>query len=317
MVPKLEKLLERKITLAPDCVGEAVNQLASAMAEGDILLLENLRWHSEEEANNAEFARQLASLGEVYVNDAFAVSHRAHASVAAITRFLPSTAGFLLEKEIVNLSRALNNPDHPLCVILGGAKISTKIKLIQNFLGKAQDIVLGGALANTVLHAKGIAMGQSLIEENMIDEVAKLEITDTKLHLPVDAVLCTNKSGTGLCRTGPVGNIKANELLLDIGPDSEELFAQVIKRAKMIIWNGVVGFYEVKNFCHGTQAIAQSIVQTPGAFSIVGGGETVAYLEQAGLLDRFNFVSTGGGAMMEFLSGEQLPGIEALNNAAD
>ncbi|TSC53482.1 MAG: phosphoglycerate kinase [Parcubacteria group bacterium LiPW_39] len=308
---RLSELLGREVRLAPDCVGEEVRSQVAKTSEGEILMLENLRWHPEEETNDAGFAKSLAELGEVYINDAFAVSHRAHASVEAITKFLSSCAGFLLEKEIVNLSRVRDNPEYPLCVIIGGAKISTKIKLIQSFLNQAQDIILGGALANTVLHAKGIAIGKSLIEEAMVPEVKKLEITNTKLHLPVDAVLCTDREGKGICRTGPVGKIGEQELLLDIGPDSEELFAHVIKQAKMTVWNGPIGLFEVEKFSHGTRAVAEAVAES-SAFSIVGGGETVAYLEKIGLVDKFSFVSTGGGAMLEFLTGEALPGLEAL-----
>jgi phosphoglycerate kinase len=313
VVQKLSELLGHEVKLAPDCVGYEVEGLVEKLQPQEILMLENLRWHPEEEANDVQFARSLAALGEVYINDAFAVCHRAHASVAAITRFLVSGAGFLLTKEIENLSRARDNPDHPLAVVIGGAKISTKIKLIQSFMGKAQDIILGGALANTVLRAKGIAVGKSLIEESMISEVQKLEITSTKLHLPVDAILCTDKETRGTCRTGPISETRAQELILDIGPDSEKLFAQIISQTKMVIWNGPVGLFEIDAFAHGTQAVAQAIADS-SVFSIVGGGETVAYLEKIGLVDKFSFVSTGGGAMLEFLSGETLPGLAALEN---
>ncbi len=204
-----------------------------------------------------------------------------------------------------------DNPDHPLLVIIGGAKISSKIKFIQSFLGKAEGIILGGALANTVLCAKGIAVGKSLIEETMIEEVKKMEITDTKLHLPVDAILCTDKQTPGTCRTGPIGKTQPQELILDIGPDSEKLFATIINQAKMVVWNGPMGLFEVEAFAHGTRAVAQAIAKS-SAFSVVGGGETIAYLEKIGLMDKFSFISTGGGAMLEFLSGESLPGLEAL-----
>ncbi len=308
---KLSELLGRKINLASDCIGEETRNQVEQLAEEEVLMLENLRWHPEEEANDFNFAQNLARLGEVYINDAFAVSHRAHASVEAIVKFLPSAAGLLLQKEITNLSRVRDNPGHPLAVIIGGAKISTKIKLIQGFWDKAEDIILGGALANTVLHAKGITVGKSLIEESMIPEVKKLEITDVKLHLPVDAVLCLNKEAAGKCRVGPIGKTETDELILDIGPDSEKMFTQIISKAKTIIWNGPVGFFENDSFAHGTQAVAKAIAGS-SAFSVVGGGETVAYLEKIGLVDEFSFVSTGGGAMLEFLTGEKLPGIEAL-----
>ena len=308
---KLGELMGEKVELAEDCVGTAVHERVVKMRGGDILMLENLRWHKEEELNDVAFAQGLAELGEFYVNDAFAVSHRAHASVEAITRFLPSCAGLLLAKELAMLTRVRDNADHPFCVVIGGSKISSKLKLIQSFLGKAEDIILGGALANTMLHAKGIAIGKSVVDESVVEEVKNLEITNTKIHLPVDAVLCTNKEDAGLCRTGPVGKVNDDELLLDIGPDSEQLFARVIAQAKMVVWNGPVGLFENPAFVHGTQALAEAIAKSD-AFSVIGGGETIAFLEARNLIDKFSFVSTGGGAMLEFFSGEELPGIVAL-----
>ncbi len=310
---RLKELLGQPIVLAPDCVGEQVLSMAQSLSGGEVLMLENLRFHPEEEKNDVDFAKQLALLGEAYINDAFGVSHRAHASVAAITRFLPSGAGLLLANEIDNLSRARDRAEHPLCIILGGAKISTKIKLIQNFLGKAEDMILGGALANTILHAKGIAIGRSFVEKTVLSELKDLEITNTKIHLPVDAVLCSGKEGDGACRVGPVGKVAQDEIIFDIGPDSEDLFCRVISRAKMIIWNGPMGLFEKEAFTGGTLAVANAIANS-GAFSVVGGGETVAFLEEKKMVDKFSFVSTGGGAMMEFLSGEELPGISALEN---
>src|SRR3989338_193448 len=308
---KLSELLNQEVKLAPDCVGEEVLKMVGQIKPGEILLLENLRWHGEEEKNDADFAKQLAALGDVYVNDAFGVCHRAHASVAAITECLPSCAGFLLAKEVVNLTRVRDNPDHPLVAIIGGAKISTKIKLIQSFLNKAEDIILGGALANTMLHAKGVAIGRAFVEIEILPELKNLELTNTKIHLPVDAVLCENQQGVGSFRIGAVGSTGEQELILDIGPDSQKLFALVVAQAKMIVWNGPMGLFEAKSFDGGTIAVAQAVINS-GAYSIVGGGETVAFLAKLGFIDKFSFVSTGGGAMMEFLSGEDLPGIVAL-----
>lgn len=308
---KLESLLGQPVQLALDCVGAAVEQLAASMSGGDVLLLENLRFHSEEEKNDETFAKQLASLGEVFVNDAFGVSHRAHASVCAIVKFLPSCAGLLLEKEIKTLTAVRDNPQHPLCAVIGGAKISTKIKLIQSFLNKAEDVILGGALANTVLHAQGVAIGRSFFEAEISPELKKLELTSTRIHLPVDAVLCENQQGIGSFRVGAVGSTGEEERILDIGPDSQKLFSSVIARAKMIVWNGPMGLFEAKSFDGGTIAIAEAIINS-GAYSVVGGGETVAFLEKLGFIDKFSFVSTGGGAMMEFLSGDELPGVVAL-----
>jgi phosphoglycerate kinase len=308
---KAEELLGKEINFINDCVGEEVQQKIGKIKSGEIALLENLRFHKEEIENNEEFARQLASLGEIYVNDAFSVCHREHASLSAITKFLPSCGGLLLMEEVDNLTRVRDAYEKPLCVIIGGAKISTKIKLIESFFGKAQDIILGGALANTVLHAKGIAVGKSMIEEDMGEEVKKLEITDSRIHLPVDTVVCTSKEGTGYCHTAPVGKMAENELILDIGKDSEKLFANIIANAKMVVWNGPIGYFEIDVFTHGSRAVAEAIVAS-GAFSIVGGGETVSLVERMGLIDKFSFISTGGGAMLKFLAGDKLPGLEAL-----
>ncbi len=308
---KLAELLGMEIALAPDCIGEVVKKQVSQLEGGQILMLENLRFHQGEENNDEGFAKSLAELGEVYINDAFAVCHRAHASVEAITHFLPSAAGFLLAKEVENLTRVRENPDHPLTVIIGGSKMSTKIRLIQSFLNKAENIVLGGALANTVLHAKGIAVGKSIIEESMVDEVNRLEITDTKIHLPLDALVCSSKEDLATCHIGPIGLMQPNEAIYDIGFDTQKLFSRVISNSKMIIWNGPMGLFEIDALALGTKAVAEAIAAS-SAYSIVGGGETVTYLEKLGIVDKFSFTSTGGGAMLEFLAGDKLPGLEAL-----
>lgn len=308
---KLSELTQKEIKLASDCVGQAVKEEIAQLQPGDVLMLENLRFHEEEEANEENFAKELAALGEVYINDAFAVSHRAHASVTAITKFLPSGAGFLLEKEVENLTRVRENPDHPLTVVIGGAKMSTKVKLIESFLNKADHIILGGALANTVLHAKGIAVGKSIIEEAMIPQIKKFEITNTKIHLPVDALVCSDKENLATCHPGPIGFTQPDEVIYDIGFDTEKIFSDVIKSSKMVVWNGPMGLFETETFAHGTTALARAINESV-AYSIVGGGETVAFLEKRGLIDDFSFVSTGGGALLEFLSGEELPGLKAL-----
>lgn len=308
---RLAELLGREVKLAPDCVGEAVRSETEKLAPGQIILLENLRFHKGEKANDGSFAKELAALGELYVNDAFGVSHRPHASVSAITKFLPSGAGLLMEAEIANLTRAREARESPLCVVIGGAKISTKIKLIESFFDKARDIILGGALANTVLFAQGIAVGRSMVEEDVSEYVKKLSVCSAKIHLPVDTMLCSNKEGTGLCRVGPVGRIGQEEIILDIGPDSEDLFVRIIKEAKMIVWNGPLGYFETEAFAHGSRVVAEAIANSD-VFSVVGGGETVAFIKKLGLLDKYSFVSTGGGAMLEFLAGEAMPGIEAL-----
>ncbi|MFH1460876.1 MAG: phosphoglycerate kinase [Patescibacteria group bacterium] len=308
---RLEELLNKKINKLNDCRGERVKKEIDRMKSGEIILLENLRFYSEEEKNNVQFARELASLGEIYVNDAFGVNHRAHASLVGIPQYLPSCAGLLLEKEISVLSQVLERLERPLLVVIGGVKISTKIKFIKEFLRRADNLILGGALANTVIAAKGLAIGQSVVEEEMIEETQKLDLTNTRLHLPVDVVVSVDKSGQAESRIAPVGNTKEKEMILDIGPESNNLFHQIISNAKTIIWNGPMGLFEVEAFASGSRFIAQAIAESP-AFSVVGGGDSVVLLEEMGLFNKIDHVSTGGGAMLKFLAGEKLPGIEAL-----
>ncbi len=308
---KLQELLKQPVIMANDCIGGKVKEIAQKLQEKEILLLENLRFHKEEKNNDENFAKELAGLGDVYVNDAFAVSHRKHSSLVAITKFIPSCAGLLMEKEISVLEKVMKQPEHPLAVIIGGAKVATKIKLIKNFLNVADDVLLGGALANTVLHAKGIAIGKSIIEEEMVEEVKNLEITNTKIHIPVDAIVSTDKSGGAQARIAPVGKTEESELILDIGPETENLFAEVIKNAKTIIWNGPMGLFEKEKFAHGTEVIARAVAGGK-CYSVVGGGETICYINKLGLADKFSHISTGGGAMLKFLAGEKLSGLAAL-----
>lgn len=312
---RLSELLGVEIKLASDCVGAEVENLVGQLKDGEILLLENLRFHPEEEANDEAFAQNLAKLGEIYINDAFGASHRAHASIVGVAKYLPSFAGFLLEKEVEILGRALENPDRPLTVVIGGAKISTKMKLIERYLERADRIILGGALANTVLHAQGLAVGSSLIEEEAVPELKKLKITDAKLHIPVDVVASTDKTGQAEIKIDPVGKTGPGEIILDIGPETEKIFDRIVKSSKMIIWNGPMGFFEVEKFSQGTKAMAESIASCPECFSIIGGGETTCFVEKVGMIDKFDHVSTGGGAMLEFLAGDKLPGIVALETA--
>ena len=308
----LQNLLKQPVILANSCIGGEVEEIAQKLEPGEILLLENLRFYKEEKDNDENFAKELAKLGDIYVNDAFAVSHRKHASLVAITKFLPSYAGLLLEKEINVLGKTMNAPEHPLVAIIGGAKIKTKLKLVKSFLNVADDIILGGALANTVLHAKGIAIGKSIIDEEMVEEVKNLEITNTKIHIPVDAIVSIDKNGEAPAREAPVGKTAENEFILDIGPETENLFTEVIKNAKTIIWNGPMGLFEKDKFVHGTESITRAVSDCR-CYSIVGGGETVCYINKLGLAEKFSHISTGGGAMLKFLAGEKLPGLEALN----
>ncbi len=308
---RLEELLGQSVIKLDDCLGRQVEERVKNIQAGEVLLLENLRFHIGEEKNNPDFTKQIARLGEVFVNDAFGVIHRPHASMVSLPQYLPGCAGLLLEKEIRILSKVLTKPKHPLVVIIGGVKISTKIKVIKNFLEKTDDLILGGALANTVIKAKGFTIGKSIVEEEMVDEVKKLELTNIKLHIPVDVITSIDAQGRAPSRIAPVGHTKEKEMILDIGPDTCQLFKQVISQAKMIIWNGPMGLFEVDKFASGTKEIARTIAQTKG-FSVVGGGDTVNLLEELNLIGKIDHVSTGGGAMLKFLAGEKLPGLEVL-----
>lgn len=278
---------------------------------GRVTMLENIRFFSQEEAADKNFAEQLGTLGNVYVNDAFSNCHRAHASMVALAGQLPAYGGLLLKEELNVLGAALDNPLHPLVLIIGGAKIETKIKILFNFWNKTENVILGGAIANTLLHAKGVAVGKSLIDSLPPEGLDGISLTDTRLHLPVDVRVAKDFEGKQGLRVAPVGNLEQDEIILDIGPDSEILFDNIVKRAKMIVWNGPIGKFEVPEFAKGTLALARSI-KASSARSIIGGGETIEFLKQHQLLDAFSFVSTGGGAMLEYLSGNTLPALAAL-----
>ena len=301
---RLSELLNKKVVKV-----EKMKEVKS----DEIVLLENLRFYSGEEENDPDFTQQLAKLGEIYVNDAFGNVHRAHASMVGLPQYLPSCAGLLLEKEIKVLSEISDKAERPLIVIIGGVKISTKIKVIKNFLKKADGLILAGALANTVISAKGFAIGKSVSQKEMIEEVKQLELTNIKLHIPVDVVASVDPSGRAPSRVAAVGNTEEKEMILDIGPDTIRLFSRIISKAKTIIWNGPLGIFEVEKFAQGSRKIAQAVAQSDG-FSLVGGGETITLLEQLGLLKKIDHISTGGGAMLKFLANEKLPGIEALKS---
>lgn len=305
--------LRYPVEFVSECVGEEAEKAVERMKTGDILVLENLRFHQGEEANDSNFAAKLAKLADVYVNDAFSVSHRSHASVSAITTFLPSYAGFLLAKEVEILRDAYENPKKPLVMAVGGGKIETKIKLIKRFFDKSDNILLGGIVGNFVLHAKGIAIGKSQIGKNLEIEADGLNWTSPKLHLPVDVIVADEISENARTKKVGVGKVGDNEIILDIGPDTVELFSEVARSAGTIIWNGPLGFSELPNFAEGTAAFAKAVAES-GAFKIVGGGDSIAVIDKLGLSDRIDFISTGGGAMLEFLSGEPMPGIEALTH---
>ncbi|MFA6096948.1 MAG: phosphoglycerate kinase [Candidatus Paceibacterota bacterium] len=306
---RLSELLGLSITKTPDCIGDVVKETIAEMKMGEIVLLENLRFHKEEEENGEAFAKELASLGDVYVNDAFSASHRAHASVHGITKYLPSYAGLLMEKEVDILTDAINNPKKPATIVIGGAKAETKLPVIKFLMDKFDNILVGGVVANVILKAKGIDTGKSLLGDMDPEEAKKIDLDNTKLHIPVDVIICNSEVKTAaLSAIGKIGD----ERILDIGPDTAELYAKIISESKMIIWNGPMGLFEKDAFSQGTKEIAKAITSSKG-YSIIGGGDTITALDKFGYLEKASYVSTGGGAMLEFMSGEKLPGIEALN----
>jgi phosphoglycerate kinase len=315
---RLQALLGRSVPLAPDCVGEAVEAQARALPPGGILLLENLRFHSEEEKNDDAFARQLARLADVYVNDAFAAAHRAHASIAAITRHLqPAVAGLLMRRELDALGRILESPERPLAAVLGGAKVSDKIALVEHLLARVDLLVIGGGMAFTFLRALGHGVGKSLVEPDRIETArAALESArrrEVQVVLPVDALVAGGLDSPSGRAVG-IRDIPDTQMGLDIGPLTVERFAAVLKNAKTIVWNGPMGVFEKPAFATGTVALARAVAESP-AFSVIGGGDTVAAVNQAGVTDRIGYISTAGGAFLEFLEGRTLPGVEALEDA--
>ena len=315
---RLQALLERPVPMAPDCVGERVEGLARGLGPGQLLLLENLRFHPEEEANDDAFARRLAALADVYVNDAFAAAHRAHASIAAITRHLqPAAAGLLMRRELEALGRILESPARPLVAVLGGAKVSDKLALVEHLLARVDALVIGGGMAFTFLRALGHGVGKSLVEVDRIDTArATLEAArrrGVQIALPVDAVVAAGlDSPSG--RAVSVRDIPAGQMGLDIGPLTVERFAAVLGTAKTVVWNGPMGVFEKPAFATGTVALARAVAESP-AFSVIGGGDTVAAVNQAGVTERIGYISTAGGAFLEFLEGRALPGVEALTEA--
>ena len=313
----LGKLLGKKILFAPDCVGEAAQAAASKLKPGHILLLENLRFHKEEEKNDMEFAEKLASLADLYVNDGFGVSHRAHASVEGVTHFLPAAAGFLLEKEIQYVGQAVTNPLHPFVAIIGGAKVSDKIGVISNLLDKVDTLLIGGGMANTFLAAQGYKMGKSLVEEDKLDLakelLAKAKKNKVNMLLPTDLVMAAAFAPDAEHVTEKVKNLNQAYMALDIGAETSKAYAEALADAKMIVWNEPMGVFEMDAFCKGTEAVAKAVAKSR-ATSIVGGGDSVAAIEKLGLAKRITHISTGGGASLEYLEGKVLPGVAALDD---
>jgi phosphoglycerate kinase len=312
---RLSELLGRPVAMQVDCIGPAVETALRALPAGSVALLENLRFHAEEESNDPGFARRLAVLGDVYVNDAFGAAHRAHASTEGVARLLPAAAGLLMEREVAALGRVLREPEAPVVIILGGAKISDKIGVIDNLLTRASAILIGGGMANTFLKAQGREIGHSLVEDDKVAEAKRLlaaaEDRGVTLALPIDVVVATEVTADAPRRTIAVEAVGPEERILDIGPLTVAAFGEHIAGAKTIVWNGPMGVFEVEPFAAGTRAVAEAVAAA-GAFSLVGGGDSVAAIEQAGLAERISHVSTGGGASLEFLEGQELPGVAVL-----
>jgi len=323
---RLRILLDEKIGrgqnvgFSPDCIGMQAEEMAGKLERGQTLLLENLRFHAEEEANDDNFSKALAKLADFYVNDAFGTAHRAHASTVGVTRYLSkSAAGLLMEKELEYLSRATENPAKPFVAILGGAKVSDKIGVIRNLLNKVDSFIIGGGMAYTFLKAQGKEIGKSLLEADKVELAGQLlaeaKARNVQMLLPVDHVVADKVEASARPRTiGKDEPIPADQIGLDIGPETIELFAAEIARARTIVWNGPMGVFEIDQFARGTMKIAQAVADNAGATSIVGGGDSVAAVHKAGVADQIKHISTGGGASLEFLEGKKLPGVEALTD---
>ena len=318
VAPALSNLLGVDVQFAEDSTGDKADEAAANLPEGGVLLLENTRFHKGEERNDLDLAQQLAKHGDVFVNDAFGSAHRAHSSTVGITEYLPSVAGFLMEKEIDYLATTLENPAQPFVAILGGAKVSDKIGVIEALMDKVDKLLIGGGMANTFFKAQGVAVGRSLAEEEALDTAkGLLKRGGDKLVLPVDAVVGENFENNTATRTISITEgVPEGWAIYDIGPETVELFGQVLKGAKTVVWNGPMGVFEMSNFAKGTNAIAQLLAEETrkGATTIIGGGDSAAAVEQAGLADQVTHISTGGGASLEMLEGLDLPGVTALQD---
>jgi phosphoglycerate kinase len=310
----LSALMGKPVAFAEDCVGPVAEAAAKALKPGEVLVLENTRFHPEEEKNDLKMAQQLASLADLYVNDAFGSAHRAHSSTEGVTHFLPSVAGLLLEKEIKYLDQAISDPKRPFIAILGGAKISDKIGVIKNLLTKADLVLIGGGMANTFLKAQGYPVADSLVEDQALDKAREvLAIAGTKLRLPVDLVLGNKFDADAEIKVIATGSVPVGWRILDVGPETVKAYAKVIHGAGTVVWNGPMGVFEFPRFAEGTFGVARAVAES-GAITIIGGGDTVSAVEKAGVADKITHISTGGGASLEMLEGLVLPGLAALQD---
>jgi phosphoglycerate kinase len=316
---KLSEILGREVTVAPDCTGPAVEALAQKLQPGQVLLLENLRFHKEEEANDPAFAESLSRLGDLYVNDAFGTAHRAHASTEGVTHYLPSVAGLLMQKELDALGNLVEAPQRPFAAVIGGAKVSSKLAVLRNLLQKVDVLAIGGGMAGTFLKARGLEIGNSLLEADLLEEAKAIEAAAVEAHvtflLPVDAVIADAFSADAHRRVVPIAEVPAGWQILDIGPETVKTFEAALSGCKTILWNGPMGVFELEPFAAGTREIAAFLARST-AVTVVGGGDSVAALESQGLADKMTHVSTGGGASLEFLEGRVLPGVAALEDRA-
>ncbi|XP_058072081.1 phosphoglycerate kinase, cytosolic [Magnolia sinica] len=322
LVPRLSELLGIEVEMADDCIGEGVEKLVTALPEGGVLLLENVRFYKEEEKNDPEFAKKLASLADLYVNDAFGTAHRAHASTEGVTKFLkPAVAGFLMQKELDYLVGAISNPKRPFAAIVGGSKVSSKIGVMESLLEKVDILLLGGGMIFTFYKAQGHSVGSSLVEEDKLDLadslLEKAKAKGVSLLLPVDVVVADKFAADANSKVVPASNIPDGWMGLDIGPDAINTFCQSLESTKTVIWNGPMGVFEFEKFAVGTEAIAKKLADLSGkgVTTIIGGGDSVAAVEKAGLADKMSHISTGGGASLELLEGKSLPGVLALDDA--
>ena len=312
---RLSQILGQQVGVAANCIGSEVERSVETLRARDVLLLENLRFHSDEETGSAAFAQALARLGDVFINDAFGTSHRAHASIAGIAKYLPAVAGLLLEKEISNLGSVLEDPAHPFCSLLGGAKVSDKVGMVENIMGKVNCLLIGGGMAATFLKAKSYEIGKSLIEADKVDIATGLienaAKSGVKLMLPIDVVVVDEISDDAKSEVVSIENIPRDKRIVDIGPKTVEIFRQELKGSKTVFWNGPVGIEEIPRFAEGTRALARQMSELD-ATTIIGGGSTAEVVNEMGLADKVTFVSTGGGASLKFMAGEKLPGVESL-----
>lgn len=315
----LGSMVSAPVYMAADCIGPEVQSQVDGLKPGQILMLENVRFHPEEEKNDPKFSRQLAALGDLFVNDAFGSAHRAHSSTAGVADYLPCYAGFLMEREVTMLRQVLENPQRPRMAILGGAKVADKLGLINNLLGKMDYILIGGGMANTFLKAEGKEIGKSMVEADLVEEAGRLlnnaEKQGTTIMLPVDAVVAKENSPEAAGKIVGIDQVPADMMILDIGPKSIENFTRAVMKAKTVVWNGPLGVYEYEQFAAGTRQVAEALARSQ-AVSVIGGGDSAAAVQDMGLEKHITHISTGGGATLEFLEGLQLPGVEACEGYA-